>query len=876
MAHRYIQALKEDPALGVEEALCWHSLSKVKAGELAPAAIQTCVDSHWAHLVARIAAAASKSVGYLKYDTHTASGFWTEELEEERDSVQALQAEAQGALLDGTLSRTQVKKLFQNLTRANSAYRVNLKKRHNTMFTNAVDHLGHPSNIASFMRMVKGARARQTGKGCALDPNRADQHVDHYKGTFGGAPTGQPLPPDMIRVGMLPEADCDDLVKAGSVLTTVGKLARGKAWGADNIPAEFLQEGVKLTSDGPGPLVKPLVAFLSLVFTSAMIPTVWRMALVVPVWKKKGSDKDIANYRPISLTCIGRRLYERLLLLDIKRFEHQLADSQGGFRKHRGMEQQALSLHEALVANPRARTALLDLKAAYDMVDRGRLWQSLEVEYGFPPKSIQRLQDLFDSNVSCLQVGGQQSKELPNLRGLLQGSSLSPCLFNFHINGLAKRLTSSPCGVMVFGRRINNLLFADDTALIAATDLQLATLLDICEQWSIEVGMKFSPEKCLCFAPTPRHRTVPLQLYGCDLPSVESATYLGFPFTSLGINFAELCNSRCTKAKGAIAALRGIGMNVTGWAPASSALIYTTFIRPILEYGVGLKMPTPALLSIYQRTQNLALRCIFSAPPNTSTAAMHRLLGVPSFHQRAIELNFLSSARFHNSTDGSIVGVTLWHRGVEPARSEPHPSSLPFHSLNNNPLLVELRDQLLDHTTIPPLGQPGPPQPPHPLPLSRGDRRDRQVQSLQAWEQNSETVGAAVKVRDNRHPHHLLTVKTKATREDRVSLTRWQLGLVAAHQRCKKCSQEVSRLHAIACAGVQGELDGLVAHVPPGERFGVTDMDVVLNSGAEKGLQPEVIAQLVGIISTIERVCRGRERTAQGFWKAPAGASTST
>ncbi len=107
---------------------------------------------------------------------------------------------------------------------------------------------------------------------------------------------------------------------------------------------------------------------------------------------------------------------------------------------------------------------------------------------------------------------------------------------------------------------------------------------------------------------------------------------------------------------------------MTGWAPAAAAQVYMSFMRPVMEYVVELKIPTSTLAHIYQQTQNLALRTILSAPPNTSVAAMYRLLGIPLFVERAQELNFLSAVRFHNNNDASVYGVDIWRRALEPAR----------------------------------------------------------------------------------------------------------------------------------------------------------------------------------------------------------------
>ncbi|ORY31115.1 hypothetical protein BCR33DRAFT_792330 [Rhizoclosmatium globosum] len=81
-------------------------------------------------------------------------------------------------------------------------------------------------------------------------------------------------------------------------------------------------------------------------------------------------------------------------------------------------------LHEILSGAKEAFAVLLDLKAAYDMVDRDILWKELETYFGVSAAAIQRLQDLFDKNQSMLVVAGKMSIPIPNARGLLQGSKV--------------------------------------------------------------------------------------------------------------------------------------------------------------------------------------------------------------------------------------------------------------------------------------------------------------------------------------------------------------------------------------------------------------------------------------------------------------------
>ena len=50
---------------------------------------------------------------------------------------------------------------------------------------------------------------------------------------------------------------------------------------------------------------------------TGMLPSVWKTANVVPVYKK-GSVSAAANYRPISLTCIPCKIMEHILCSHIR------------------------------------------------------------------------------------------------------------------------------------------------------------------------------------------------------------------------------------------------------------------------------------------------------------------------------------------------------------------------------------------------------------------------------------------------------------------------------------------------------------------------------------------------------------------------------
>jgi hypothetical protein len=71
------------------------------------------------------------------------------------------------------------------------------------------------------------------------------------------------------------------------------------------------------------------------VWVSGKAPVDWKRALLVPLYKGKGSAKLTGNHRPISLLSIPGKVYALLLLSRVNaQIESQLLDCQSAFRKN--------------------------------------------------------------------------------------------------------------------------------------------------------------------------------------------------------------------------------------------------------------------------------------------------------------------------------------------------------------------------------------------------------------------------------------------------------------------------------------------------------------------------------------------------------------
>ena len=106
----------------------------------------------------------------------------------------------------------------------------------------------------------------------------------------------------------------------------LSKLNASKACGLDDIPARLLKEGAPW-------IASPLNRLFNLSLSQGHLPRDWTSANVTPIFKN-GSKHSVANYRPISLTCIVVKTLETLLHNHLTNsLRDKLSHYQHGFQK---------------------------------------------------------------------------------------------------------------------------------------------------------------------------------------------------------------------------------------------------------------------------------------------------------------------------------------------------------------------------------------------------------------------------------------------------------------------------------------------------------------------------------------------------------------
>ena len=106
------------------------------------------------------------------------------------------------------------------------------------------------------------------------------------------------------------------------------------------------------------------------------------------------------------------------------------------------------------------------------------------------------LRELYVDQEATVRTGHGTTDWFKTGKGLYQGYILSPCLLNFYAEYIMQNavLDESKAGIKVARRNIN-IIYADDTTLIAESDEELRSLLMKVKEESEKAGLKLNIQK---------------------------------------------------------------------------------------------------------------------------------------------------------------------------------------------------------------------------------------------------------------------------------------------------------------------------------------------------------------------------------------------
>ena len=224
---------------------------------------------------------------------------------------------------------------------------------------------------------------------------------------------------------------------------------------------------------------------------------------IVPLLKKAGLDPEILkNYRPVADLVFLSKLSERVVEKQMS--EHMSMNNlhskhQHGYKIYHSTETLIVCIvNDILIAFDNQNGVILlliDLSAAFDTVDIGKLVHILESEIGIQGLALKWLESFLRGRKQRVLIGQSLSDSHEVQFGVPQGSVLGPILFNIYIRSLFDVI--KVCGFSTSG-------YADDNnahqsfALHFQYDLvnvQLPNLMSQIKHWMDEHFLKINPDK---------------------------------------------------------------------------------------------------------------------------------------------------------------------------------------------------------------------------------------------------------------------------------------------------------------------------------------------------------------------------------------------
>ena len=365
-------------------------------------------------------------------------------------------------------------------------------------------------------------------------------------------------------------------ITALEVNSVLKSLPLGKAVGPDGINNRLLRESANELAD-------PLSIFYNLSLQNSKVPDDWKEAHVCPI-HKGGDPVLVSNYRPVSLLNTLDKVFERCIFKHIYnhfRDNDILSPLQSGFIPGDSTVNQLTYLYDtfchALDSGKEVRVVFCDISKAFDRVWHAGLIQKLKAA-GIAGSLLNWFIDYLSNRKQRVTFSGVKSYWNSLKAGVPQGSILGPLLFLLYINDIVKDIGS------------NIRLFADDTSLyIVVEDPTLAAELlnadmEKVARWAKQWLVSFNPfktESLLISRKTNKPDHPSIFMSGQKIKEVDTHKHLGI-FLSKDGTWHKHIDYIKTKAWARINIMRKLKFQLDR---RSLEIIYTTFIRPILEYG---------------------------------------------------------------------------------------------------------------------------------------------------------------------------------------------------------------------------------------------------------------------------------------------------
>ena len=230
----------------------------------------------------------------------------------------------------------------------------------------------------------------------------------------------------------------------------------------------------------------------------------------------------------------------------------------------------------------------VDLRKAFDSIWRKALIYKL-YSNGIGKKMTNIIKMMYKNTKSALKEDGMCSDYFEICRGVRQGDSLSPTLFNIYINDIAELFKSqNSCPLTLETSKIGSLLFADDLLLLSESKEGLQNSIDklseYCDKWQLTVNCNKTKTMILYPVNSRKKESVSFVFKNTNIESVSQFKFLGNYITDNGSMILS-AKQLAQKAMKVLYSIKTHTSNINQLPTKLACHLFDSLVRPLLTYN---------------------------------------------------------------------------------------------------------------------------------------------------------------------------------------------------------------------------------------------------------------------------------------------------
>ena len=324
-------------------------------------------------------------------------------------------------------------------------------------------------------------------------------------------------------------------------------------------------------------LSEPLAYLFNESLETAIVPSIWKCAVVTPV--PKCNSPTINDLRPISLLPIPMKILEHFVL---QTFKHEILANYGknqfGFRPQSSTTAALIAIEDFVTSTLDrgdvfgVQLVAYDLSKAFDKLRYDVILRKL-FDSNLPSSILYWFQSYFKDRTQCVKVGNVFSSVVNVTSGVPQGSKIGPYLFSMVAGSFPVDYENSTV-----------IKYADDFTICSALlknsrNAHVSNLHHSFINWSLTHGLLVNESKCKSLCITRSKDCLPVILPNVTV--VKELRILGVIFTER-LNWSHHCDSIIKSASRRLYVLRVL-RNVS--TRQELITVYNAIVRSCLEYA---------------------------------------------------------------------------------------------------------------------------------------------------------------------------------------------------------------------------------------------------------------------------------------------------